>query len=125
MIFGIGTDLVEIKRIDTLYQKYSDKFVNKLLSPQEFERFEACTSPKHFLAKSFAAKEAFVKALGTGVRGGITLPQITIARTKNGKPTLICEGKAKEALVHNQIKYCHITLSDEKHHAIAFVVLEL
>ena len=125
MIFGIGTDLVELKRIELIYKRYGDKFVGKLLSPHEFERFDACTSKATFLAKTFAAKEAFVKALGTGLRGGITLPQITIARTNNGKPTLHCEGKAKEALLHNHIKYCHITLSDEKHHAIAFVVLEL
>ena len=70
MIYGIGTDLTDVKRIEKLHQKYGRAFAERILHPVELTDFSAAVRPSFFLAKRFAAKEAFAKAVGTGIRGG-------------------------------------------------------
>jgi len=88
-IFGIGTDIVHVPRIEKILQEHGDHFAEKILTPNELTHFKAVPplSPAKFLAKRFAVKEAAVKALGTGFRGGIWLRDIEVHHDAMGKPT--------------------------------------
>lgn len=124
MIFGIGVDLCEIARIENLYERYGDKFAHKLLTQAEYLQLKTKQRPAQFLASRFAAKEAAAKALGTGFRGGITLQTISIKNNELGKPELEFIGEA--AIFSNQhgINNALVSISDERTHVAAFVVLE-
>ena len=86
MIYGIGTDLTDVKRIEKLHQKYGRAFAERILHPVELTEFSAAVRPSVFLAKRFAAKEAFAKAVGTGIRGAVLLQHIGIGHDVLGKP---------------------------------------
>lgn len=124
MIFGIGLDVCDITRIKTLYEKYDDKFARKILTAKECIQLTQRAIPEQFLASRFAAKEAAVKALGTGFSKGIGFQSIEISNQKSGKPQINFYDKAKEEYARQRIKASHLSLSDEKNHAIAMVVLE-
>ena len=124
MIFGIGVDLCDIARIKKLHQKYDDKFARKILTEKEFSQFKKRTMPEQFLATRFAAKEAAVKALGTGFSDGIWFQSIEISNQDSGKPQINFYDKAKEMTEKNSINRSHLSLSDEKNHVVAMVVLE-
>ena len=94
-IFGIGTDIVNIKRMDKTLKRHGDKFKNKIFSKKEIAYCENKKFPSSFYAKRFAAKEAFTKALGTGVRKGINFKDIEITNNSYGKPKI----KVKEKLM--------------------------
>ncbi len=123
MIFGIGTDLVHIPRIQTLLDKYGDKIASRILSDTEFSAFQQAKNQAGFLAKRFAAKEAVAKALGTGFRDGLSLRHIEVSNDENGKPELQFLGRGLELLTELNIGRSMISLSDEKDYAIAFVTL--
>lgn len=123
MIFGIGTDIVCVQRMQDNLDKYGDKFCQRILTASEFEDFQRCTSPAHFLAKRFAAKEAVAKAMGTGFRDGIALAQIGVIHDEFGKPGLEFSDAAKAFIEEQSINEWHISLADEKDHAVAFVTL--
>lgn len=123
MIHGIGTDIVAIARIEAGLARFGDKFARRILADQEFQGFADHVSPASFLAKRFAAKEAAVKALGTGFRDGISLGQISISNNEHGKPVLSFSGRALEVCDSLGIGESHLSLSDEKDYAIAFVTL--
>ena len=123
MIYGIGTDLVHIPRIQTLLDKHGDKIAQRILSDTEFEAFQQAKNQVGFLAKRFAAKEAAAKALGTGFRDGLSLRHIEISNNENGKPELKFVGRGLDLLVEFNIGRSMISLSDEKDYAIAFVTL--
>ena len=123
MIHGIGTDIVAIARIEAGLARFGDKFARRILAPQELQGFIASVSPASFLAKRFAAKEAAVKALGTGFRGGISLAQIAVSNDLHGKPVLSFSGRALDVCNSLGIGETHLSLSDEKDYAIAFVTL--
>jgi len=123
MIFGIGTDLVHIPRIQTLLDKYGDKIASRILSTIEFEAFVQAKNQAGFLAKRFAAKEAAAKALGTGFRDGLSLRHIEVSNNGNGKPELKFVGRGLELLAELNIGRSMISLSDEHDYAIAFVTL--
>jgi holo-[acyl-carrier protein] synthase len=124
-IYGIGIDLCDIDRIKQSLERYSESFANKILHPCEKQVFESSKFKARFLAKRFAAKEAFAKALGTGIADGVILPDIEVKNNALGKPYLILHGKAKTKLeliaLEGQV---HLSISDEKHYAIAQVVIE-
>ncbi|MDC9724413.1 MAG: holo-ACP synthase [Gammaproteobacteria bacterium] len=123
MIFGIGTDLVHIPRIQTLLDKHGDKIALRILSEAEFSAFQETKNQTGFLAKRFAAKEATAKALGTGFRDGLSLRHIEVSNDKNGKPELQFLGQGLELLTELNIGRSMISLSDEKDYAVAFVTL--
>lgn len=125
MIFGIGVDLCDIARIKKLYEKYSHKFAHKILTDNEFHQFEQRAVPEQFLATRFAAKEAAVKALGTGFTQGISFHSIEISNQASGKPQICFHDKAKEISQKHSIISSHLSLSDEKNHVVAMVVLEV
>ena len=96
MIYGVGTDVVEVSRIAKALERFGDGFAKKILSPEEFLVFQKNNLKENFLAKRFAAKEAFSKALGTGISKGINFKEIVVMNNKNGKPFIKLEGKTKQ-----------------------------
>ena len=88
MIFGIGTDIVEIQRIEKIFSKFNNRFAKKILSKKEYEAFQISNAPAHFLAKRFAAKEAVAKALGLGFRDPISFHGIEVDHNDLGAPFL-------------------------------------
>lgn len=124
MIFGIGVDIVAIYRIQEIIEQYNERFLQKILCEKEMLEFNNVPNQAHYLAKHFAAKEAFVKALGTGFRNGINLKDIYIEHETDGRPVLRFDNKISEKITANGISSCHLSLSDEKEYACAFVILE-
>ena len=124
MIFGIGTDLVEIKRIESINS--IDKFANKILSKNELSIFNSLKEEKKitFLSKQFAGKEAISKAIGTGITKQTRFKDIEILRDDNGKPILNAIDGFKKYMNDLGITKTHVSLSDERNYAIAFAVLE-
>lgn len=130
MIFGIGVDLCEISRIEHSYQKFADKFAQKILTENEFTQFKQRSSTNQssaaqFLASRFAAKEAAVKALGTGFTQGIGFHSIEISNQTSGQPELSFYDNALKIVQSKGIKSHFISLSDERKHVVAMVVLEV
>ncbi|MDH5434308.1 MAG: holo-ACP synthase [Gammaproteobacteria bacterium] len=124
-IYGIGVDICEIKRVEKIYLKHGQSFINKLLNASEQKQMYDKKSPSRFLAKRFAAKEAFAKALGTGVAQGVTLPDIEICHNHLGKPELKLHGKTDKMVKALGEYRLHLSVSDEKFYAVAQVVIEL
>ena len=123
MIFGVGTDIAAVARIGKLYERHGERALEKLLAPVERADFEKTRDPARFLAKRFAAKEAFGKALGIGVATPATLPNIAVIHDALGKPAFdyapdLARHLAERGLV------AHLSISDEQEFAVAFVVLE-
>ena len=125
MIFGLGTDIVEIERIEKLYSKYGINFANRILNPKEQKDLEGNRFPVKFLAKRFAAKEAFVKALGTGFSNNIQFADIIIAHDELGKPILKTSKNLQLLMQDRNIIRSHISISDERLYAMASVILEI
>ena len=123
MIHGIGTDIVAVKRLQQMWERHGDRALEKLLAPQEMADFASAADKGRFLAKRFAAKEAFSKALGTGVRPPAVLPAIAVGHDDLGKPNLVFCGRLAE-MIENQGLKAHLSLSDEADYAIAYVILE-
>jgi holo-[acyl-carrier protein] synthase len=124
MIFGIGTDIVEVARIKASIEEFGDAFAQRILAESEFSSYVASGIKPRFLAKRFAAKEAFSKALGTGLRTPATLQNIAVSHDALGKPVLILAPELQVLLQSKNITHTHISISDEKNLAAAFVVLE-
>ncbi len=118
---GIGTDLVDIARIAALYERYGERFVKRILSQEEYVLFKEHQSIA-FLAKRFAGKEAVAKALGTGLGAQVAFTEISITNLENGKPVVKLLGKASVLLTELSIREILISLSDEKHYALAFAI---
>jgi holo-[acyl-carrier protein] synthase len=125
MIFGIGTDIVEVSRIEDSLERFGEAFAQRILSEREWQAFELSQTKARFLAKRFAAKEAFAKALGTGLRGPATFQNIGVTHDDLGKPVLDIAPILQEFLDHRGIRFQHLSISDEKALALAFVVLEI
>ena len=123
MIYGIGVDMVRISRMHAGLARFGDRFAQRILSRQEFEEFQATGKRASFLAKRFAAKEAAVKALGTGFRDGLGLRHITVVHDTMGRPYLRYSGRASEILREQGIGDSHLSITDEEDHALAFVML--
>ncbi|KXB30727.1 4'-phosphopantetheinyl transferase [Dechloromonas denitrificans] len=123
MIYGIGTDIVAIKRLQGMWERHGEKALGRLLAPGELADFAGATDKGRFLAKRFAAKEAFSKALGTGVRPPAVLTAIAVGHDELGKPVFECCGELAEMLEKQKLK-AHLSISDEADYAIAYVILE-
>ena len=124
MIYGIGTDIVTISRIERLYKKYGITFAERMLSRIELLEFTDASDQVNFLAKRFAAKEAFGKAVGTGLRVPVTLRQIGVGHDALGKPEFICEPELQQWLNKKRIQEVHLSFSVEKGQVIAFAIAE-
>ena len=124
MIYGIGTDVVEVIRIKESLDKFGDKLARKILTEEEMIAYHSSSLKENFLAKRFAAKEAFSKALGTGLRGSVNLQAISITHNNMGKPSFEFNKQVQNILSNRKIIYQHLSISDEKNIAVAFVVLD-
>ncbi len=124
MIFGIGTDIVEYARIETMWARYGNRFAERVLSRSEFSEYQASSDPARFLAKRFAAKEAFAKAVGSGLRVPVSLRRISVTHDGLGKPVLQFDEVLRGHLAQLGISGHHLSVSDERNTVVAFVVLE-
>lgn len=122
-IFGIGTDIVSVPRIQKNLDTNKDKFIDRILSDKEKMHLPNDVQLVGYIAKRFAAKEAFAKALGTGIANGLAFNQISILNNPVGQPYIECDGKALALIQANNIQSIKISLSDEQDFALAFVVL--
>ena len=124
MIYGIGTDIVEVTRIVASMLQFGDDFSQRILADSEFVSYQNSHIKARFLAKRFAAKEAFSKALGTGLRTPATFKNIAVTHDELGKPILVLAPELLAYMQTQNIIQTHISISDEKNLAAAFVVLE-
>ena len=124
MIYGIGTDLVDLERIKSM--KSLSSFAKKILGDQELKEYAQLEEGlnQYYLGKQFAGKEAFVKALGTGFKDPIFPKDIQILRNSLGKPEILLSAGAKSYVEDLGITKSHVSLADESNHLIAFAVLE-
>ena len=125
MIFGIGTDIVKISRIQEM--KSISRFAEKILWSEELKIASSYNDERliKFIAKQFAGKEAISKAFGTGIRKPVLFKDIEILRNENGKPLLNPLGEVKKTMINLGISNSHVSLADENEYAIAFAILEL
>lgn len=124
MIYGIGTDIVEVARIEASIGQFGNDIAKRILAESELANYEQSSIKPRFLAKRFAAKEAFSKALGTGLRAPATMQNIAVSHDDLGKPILVLADELQAFLLARNITKTHISISDEKNLAVAFVVLE-
>ena len=123
MIYGIGTDIVELSRIKKTYMRFGEKFTNRLLMPEEQSMYLQSRNPIRFLAMRFAAKEAIVKAMGTGFSNGIWIRDTGIINDKLGKPLVIFSSRGQAVCEKLGIGESHISLSDEAGLILAFSIM--
>ena len=123
MIHGIGTDIVAVARMAEYWQRHGERGLEKTLAPDEREACRSSLDPARFLAKRFAAKEALGKALGTGVRAPVLLPDIAINHDELGKPAFAFAPALAAHLAERGLR-AHLSISDEQDYAVAFVILE-
>ncbi|MCG8568641.1 MAG: holo-ACP synthase [Spirochaetes bacterium] len=122
MILGIGIDICEVDRFKRLVNE--EAFLQKVFTPSEISYGKKYKHPAPVFAVRFAAKEAFVKAIGTGIRDGVSLKEIEVIKDKFGKPDLQLHGKTKEVFSGLGGGEICISLSHEKHSAVAVVIIE-
>jgi holo-[acyl-carrier protein] synthase len=125
-IYGIGTDIVSVDRIKKSLK--NNDFISRIFSKQEITKCKKLSNLNNCYAKRFAAKEAFSKALGTGISKGIKFNEIIILNEKNGKPFIKVVGDTKkiiEKIFKKKKSSISLTLSDEKKYAVAFVTISL
>lgn len=124
MIFGIGTDIVSIKRVAHILSNNKKHFIKRILSAYERDLFALKVQNVAYCAKRFAAKEAFAKALGIGIGKIISFQDLTIRNNQQGKPYFVISTKLQAYLSEQNITQAHLSIADEKANAVAFVVLE-
>ena len=123
MIFGIGTDVVQLDRIEQSYARFGEHFARRVLMPEEEEAFRKQSRPVRFLAMRFAAKEAIVKAMGTGFAHGMWVRDSGIVANAWGRPEVIWSARGRQMCEQLGIGESHITLTDEAGLVIAVAVL--
>lgn len=123
MIYGIGTDIVAIGRIREVLARHGMRFAERILADGEKAAYSSAKDPARFLAKRFAAKEAFAKALGTGLRPPATLAAIGIDHDSLGKPLFVCAPELASVLAELGLT-AQLSISDERDYVLAFAVLE-
>ncbi len=123
MIFGIGVDVLEAKRIDDTLQKFGSRFVQHLLMPAEQVQLAKTQRPARFLAMRFAAKEAIVKAMGTGFAHGIWIRDVGVVQNTRGKPEVVFSERGERVRPGLGIGEGHVTLTDEAGLVVAVAVL--
>jgi holo-[acyl-carrier protein] synthase len=124
MIVGTGVDITEVKRIEAAVERFGDRFLNRVFTPAEVSYCMGKTNAAERLAARFAAKEAGMKAIGTGLRHGITWHDVEVVRLPGQRPVLKFSGKAVEFAARLGCKRAHLSLSHTADQAIAHVILE-
>lgn len=127
MIYGIGTDIVQISRVEAALARSGPRFAEKILGPQELVKYHArsaknATRGLRFLATRFSAKEAFSKAIGTGLRMPMTWRSAQMLNDPSGKPVIVCSGALEEFMRSNRLS-AQVTISDEADYGVAFVIV--
>ncbi len=127
MIYGIGTDIVQVSRIEQALAKNGVRFAEKILGPDELTEFHARSSKNavrgmRYLATRFSAKEAFSKAIGLGLRAPMTWPAAQMLNLPSGQPQLRCSGALDDFMRQNRLS-AQVTISDEAEYGVAFVIV--
>lgn len=123
-IVGIGTDIVEIGRIEAVVSRSGDRLARRILSLDEWRQYQQHNQRVRFIAKRFAVKEAASKALGTGIRNGQAFAQFEVYNDALGKPSLRLFDQAAVLANRLGVTGMHVTLADERHYACATVIFE-
>ena len=124
MILGTGIDLIEVARIASSFEKFGERFVNRILLPDEIAYCLSHKQPAPFLAVRFAAKEAVSKAFGTGIGAHLGWQDIEIRRKESGEPFVVLHGKGAELLAARGAQRLHISLTHTENYAAATAILE-
>lgn len=124
MIYGVGTDIIEIARIEAALGRFGERFARRILCEPEIRRFRAHRQPVNYLAKRFAAKEAFTKALGTGIHAPANWHGVWVANLRSGKPVLEFTEALSALMKSRGAGAAHVSITDERAFAMATVVLE-
>ncbi|MBA53710.1 MAG: holo-ACP synthase [Pseudomonadales bacterium] len=124
MILGIGTDIVTVARMANKLDGNGDRFAKRLLTESEYAEYATKHNGAAYLAKRFAAKEATVKAMGTGFADGITWKHVCVRNNDKGAPYIELSGPARDKALAMGVQHVHLSISDEREHAVAFVILE-
>lgn len=127
MIYGIGTDIVQISRVEAALARSGERFAEKILGPQELDKYHARRAKNavrglRFLATRFSAKEAFSKAIGLGMRMPMTWRSAQMLNAPSGKPTIVCSGALEEFMRTHRLT-AQVTISDEADYGVAFVIV--
>ena len=128
MIYGIGTDIIQISRIEAALARHGDRFPEKILGPEEFDKYlrrraKVEVRGLRFLATRFAAKEAFSKAVGLGMRMPMTWRSLQVLNAPGGRPVAVVSGQLKDFMDSKGLT-AQVTLTDEADYAVAFVIVE-
>jgi len=124
MIIGIGVDIAKVPRFEKVLERHGERFVERILHPNEQKRYQTHGQPLAFFAKRYAAKEALSKALGTGIAKGVNFNEIEVKQDENGRPFLVLHDSTLEVANQLGVKNLFLSLSDEQDYAVANVVLE-
>lgn len=129
MIVGIGTDLIDIRRIEEILKKFPARFINRIFNPEEVKSIECSKNLSRTCAKRFAVKEAVLKALGTGLNNGISWHDIHLKHLPSGQPYITLSGRALDYLLlkikHGNTPDIHVSITDEWPYAQAFVIISI
>jgi holo-[acyl-carrier protein] synthase len=123
MIYGIGVDVLEVRRIGQTLERYGAHFIDRLLMPQEREQLERTRRPERFIAMRFAAKEAIVKAMGTGFAHGVWIRDVGVVQNAWGKPEVVFSPRGEQVRKGLGVGEGHVTLTDEAGLVVAVAVL--
>ena len=124
MILGTGIDIIEVARIAASFEKFGERFVNRILLPEEIAYCLTHRRPAPFLAVRFAAKEAVSKAFGTGIGAQVGWRDIEIRHKESGEPFVVLHGKGGQLFTARGAKKLHVSLSHTEHYAAATAILE-
>lgn len=127
MIKGVGADFLDKTRVENIFLKFGNRFVNKILSEKEFVEFNRKTNLSKrvsYLSNNFACKEAVSKVLGTGFSKGVLMKDIEILRSKSGAPYANLQGTADTVAVEKNLDIFHLTITDTKEYSLAFAIGE-
>ena len=127
MIYGIGTDIVQISRVAAALERSGPRFAEKILGPEELLKYHSRSAKNEvrglrFLATRFSAKEAFSKAIGMGMRMPMTWRSAQMLNDPSGKPVIVCSGALGEFMRANRLQ-AQVTISDEADYGVAFVIV--
>jgi holo-[acyl-carrier protein] synthase len=128
MIYGIGTDILKIDRVEAALARNGDRFAEKILGAEEMQKYLRRKEKVHargvrFLATRFAAKEAFSKAIGLGMRMPMTWRSMQVLNAPSGKPEVVCSGQLKDWMTERGLT-AQVTITDEAEYAVAFAIVE-
>ena len=123
MIFGIGIDVLQVDRVERVYQKHGERFIKHLLLPEERAQFGLTARPVRFLAMRFAAKEAIVKGMGTGFSHGVWIRDVGVVQNSWGKPEVVSSERGAKVRGGLGIGEGHVTLTDEAGLVVAVAIL--